>query len=212
MSAPVAESWDRIVGWLTENLPATANFVNPPAPDKTIFWLETAIGYSLPADLADYLRLADGTRHRWVRGSLIPTLYNLLPAEGMLSERKKWRQVYGEKRRPEDDQPAGTRSDEWLDAFLPIADAAVGVSLFVDLRPGDRYGCVCEFDPESGGHVSAPWWTGVADMFEDVAEAMVNGRPALQEYSNGARWRLRPVLPGFEEDDDYLRWDSVYAD
>lgn len=215
MSAPVARSWNHIVDWLRENLPETALLVNPPAADKTIVWLETAIGYRLPPDLTEFLKLADGTRHRWIQGRLIPTLFNLIPVEDMLTRRKMLRGIYGVRPRPEDDEPAGSRVVEWLDAFLPIGESGTSVSLFVDLRPGELHGCVCEFSPEQGGHHTAPKWGGVGAMLEDVAEAMVSRRPALQEYIEGAgrlENRGRPMLPAFEEEDGYLRWDWVYED
>jgi hypothetical protein len=47
-------------------------------------------------------------------------------------------------------------------------------------------------------------------MLEDVAAAMVDGRPALQTYADGATWpgsRLGHHLPEVI-DDGYLHWVS----
>ncbi|TWD79642.1 cell wall assembly regulator SMI1 [Kribbella amoyensis] len=210
----VTQSWSQIVTWLEQNAPATAALINPPADPKTIRWLETAIGYSLPPDLSEYLRQADGTRHRWVQGRLVPTLYNLVPCEDMLDIHKMWIKISGRGPHLGDADPAGTLSTEWLGAFLPIGESGTSVKLFVDLRPGDLHGCVGEYSPEDGGFHSVPWWPSVGVMLEDLAEAMVNRRPACQEYATATTtaWsKPRPYLPTVEED-GYLRWDRVYED
>lgn len=64
--------------------------------------------------------------------------------------------MYGRRSRPEDNHPAGAPTTEWLEAFLPISEAIIGLTLYVDLRPGDRYGWVCDGDPENGGYLDEP--------------------------------------------------------
>lgn len=213
MNSDVAASWSRIVDWLTVHHPATAALVNPPATAVDLRYLEAAINRPLPADLVALLKLADGTEHRAVRGSLIPTLYNLVPVKDMLSARQMLQQVRhyvsGSGPWAGDDDPAGQRTAEWLDSFLPIADAADTGVLYVDLRDGELRGCVWEWYPEGGGD-SAPRWGSVGEMLDDVATALTDGRPALQTYSEGAVWpekRISPQLP--EIDDNYLRWFAV---
>ncbi|TDW98264.1 SMI1/KNR4 family protein [Kribbella sp. VKM Ac-2566] len=209
----VATSWSRIVGWLATNQPATAALVNPPAAAVDIRYLQAAINRPLPADLAELLELANGTEHRAVRGSLIPTLYNLVPVMDMLSIRQMLqrieRDLFGPDSRPGDSQPAGSPTADWLDSFLPIADAADAGLLYVDLRDGDQFGCVWEWYAE-GGVAPAPWWASVSEMIDDVAYALAEGRPALQTYANGAAQpaqRLPPYLP--EVNEGYLRWSAT---
>jgi cell wall assembly regulator SMI1 len=209
----VATSWPRIVGWLTANHPATAALVNPPATAVDIRYLQAAINRPLPADLVELLELANGTEHRAVRGSLIPTLYNLVPVMDMLSIRQMQqrieRDIFGPGPRPGDREPAGSPTSDWLDSFLPIADAADAGLLYVDLRDGDQFGCVWEWYAE-GGMALAPWWSSVGEMIDDVACALVEGRPALQAYANGAARpaeRLSAQLA--EVDDGYLRWSAA---
>ncbi|MEU4390580.1 SMI1/KNR4 family protein [Kribbella sp. NPDC023855] len=205
----VATSWSRITGWLAVHHPATATLVNPPATAVDLRYLEAAINRPLPADLVELLELANGTQHRSVRGSLIPTLYNLVPVTDMLKTRqmlqKIQRQIFGSGARPGESDAAGQSSMDWLDSFLPIAEAADAGLLYVDLRDGDQRGCVWEWYAE-GGPASAPWWSSVGEMLDDVAGALVDGRPALQKYASGAVWpeKRAPYLP--EVDDDYLRW------
>ncbi|ONI78386.1 hypothetical protein BWI15_00465 [Kribbella sp. ALI-6-A] len=209
----VATSWGRIISWLTAHHQATATLINPPATVVDLRYLEAAINRPLPADLVALLKLANGTQHRAVRGSLIPTRFNLVPVKDMLSTRqmlqKIQHQISGSGPWPGDSDPAGRPSTDWLDTFLPIADAGDGAFLYIDLRDGDQSGCVWEWDAEGGGE-SAPWWNSVSEMLDDVAAAFVDGRPALQIYSSGAVWpaqRLSPQLP--EIDDGYLQWFAV---
>lgn len=203
----VAASWDRITNWVTVHHPATAALINPPATAVEVRYLQAAINRPLPADLVTLLELANGTQHRAVRGSLIPTLYNLVPVMDMLSTRqmlqKIQQQIFGSGPRPGDDDPAGRPTRDWLDSFLPIADAADAGHLYMDLRDGDQFGCIWEWYPEGGG-ASAPWWGSVTEMLDDVAAALVDGRPAFKTYSGGAS----PQLP--EVDDGYLQWFAVY--
>jgi cell wall assembly regulator SMI1 len=209
----VATSWERIVGWLAVHQPKTVGLINPPATAVEIRYLGAAINRPLPDDLVEFLELANGTEHRAVRGSLIPTLYNLVPVMDMLSMRKMWREIqrgiHGSGRWAGDGDPAGRRTNDWLDCFLPIAEAADGGLLYVDLRDGDQFGCVTEWYPE--GEASAPRWGGVGEMLDDVASAFVDGRPALQKYASGAVWpetRLTPHLA--EVDEGRLQWSAVY--
>ncbi|WP_344158618.1 hypothetical protein [Kribbella yunnanensis] len=84
----VSKSWSRIVDWLATNHPSTVPHINPPATAVDLRYLQAAMNRPLPADLVEYLQIANGTEHRYIRGSLIPPLYNLLPAMGMLSTRQ----------------------------------------------------------------------------------------------------------------------------
>ncbi|TDW18971.1 SMI1/KNR4 family protein [Kribbella kalugense] len=209
----VARSWSRIVDWLAANHPTTAALVNPPATAVDIRYLQAAINRPLPADLVELLELANGTEHRAVRGSLIPTLYNLVPVMDMLSIRQMLqeieRRIVGSGPRRGDSEPAGSPTTDWLDTFLPIADAADAGLLYVDLRDGDQFGCVWEWYAEGGG-ASAPWWASVGEMIDDVASALTEGRPALQAYANGAVWPAQRHSPQLAEvDEGYLRWSAT---
>lgn len=208
----VATSWLRIADWLADNHAATAALVNPPATAVDVRYLQAAINRPLPADLVELLELANGTEHRAIRGSLIPTLYNLVPVMDMLSIRQMLqgiqRDIFGSGPWPGDSEPAGSPTSDWLDSFLPIADAADAGLLYVDLRDGDQFGCVWQWYAE-GGVAPAPWWSSVGEMIDDVACALVDGRPALQAHANGAERPARRLSPQLAQvDDGYLLWSK----
>ena len=87
MTDPVPTSWARIVDWL---VPATRRLINPPATPVDLRYLEAAMNRPLPADLVALLQLADGTRYRAIRGSVVPFHYNLVPVMEMLAIRRRW--------------------------------------------------------------------------------------------------------------------------
>ncbi|MFC9692828.1 SMI1/KNR4 family protein [Kribbella sp. NPDC056951] len=201
----VSTSWSRIVDWLATNHPSTVPHINPPATAVDLRYLQAAMNRPLPADLVEYLQIANGTTHRSIAGSLIPTLYNLIPVMEMLSrrhlEQKTQRGLHGAGPWSGDGDPAGSMSTDWLDNFLPIAEAADAGLLYVDLRDGDQFGCVWEWYPE-GGPSGAPWWGGVGEMLEEIASAFVDGGAASRKGRS-------PELP--HVDDGYLRWGNVPA-
>ncbi|MFI5734636.1 SMI1/KNR4 family protein [Kribbella sp. NPDC051587] len=200
----VATSWDRIVGWLAANHPATVPHINPPATAVDLRYLQAAMNRPLPTDLVEYLQIADGTNHRYVGGYLIPPFYNLLPIMDMLSARKIHQEIRhridGTGPWASESEPAGQRPTNWLDSFLPVAGAYDGGLLFVDLRDGDQFGCISEWD--EGVMEPPPRWSGVGEMLDEVASALVDGHPAPTKYHS-------PDLP--QVNDGYLRWGDVPA-
>ncbi|GAB3925636.1 hypothetical protein GCM10029976_019210 [Kribbella albertanoniae] len=201
---PVATSWSRIVEWLAANDPATVTRINPPATAVDLRYLQAALNRPLPVDLVEYLEIADGTEHRYIRGALIPPFYNLLPVMEMLSSRKMMRGIQrgirGSGPWPSDGEPAGQPPTDWLDCFLPIATAYDGGLLYLDLRDGDQFGCVWQWHEWSVE--SAPFWSGVGEMLDEIASAFVDGRPAPTRYHS-------PDLP--QVTDGYLRWGDIPA-
>ncbi|MET7282592.1 SMI1/KNR4 family protein [Kribbella sp. NPDC005582] len=198
----VATSWSRIVSWLEANDPATATRINPPATTVDLRYLQAAMNRPLPTELVEYLEIANGTEHRYIRGALVPPFYNLLPVMEMLSSRKMLRDIQrgiGEAGPLlGDSDPAGHPPHEWLDCFLPIALAYDGGLLYVDLRDGDQFGCVWEW--HEWNVESAPYWRGVGEMLAEIAGAFVDGRPAPTRYHS-------PDLP--QVTDGYLHWGEL---
>jgi cell wall assembly regulator SMI1 len=202
----VPESWALIVGWLENHLPTAFERLEPPAAWSAVTAVREGMGRRLPSDLLAWLNLNNGFKPRGGFGNILPTLYTPLPCEEMLARREMLRSIYADRPRPGELAPAGAKSFEWLDSFLPIADSGTDVELFVDLRDGDLYGCIGQFDAPGGGFW-APYWTSTADMLADVADALTLGRPARQAYANMAStpWSRRPAqLPYVDK--GRLRW------
>jgi cell wall assembly regulator SMI1 len=202
----VGESWGRIAGWLGDHLPAAVDCIELPAPESAISHLAATVGRELPPDLVAWLRMSNGMVIRKAFGSLLPTLYVPFSCEGMLRKHAELTSILGS---GEDGAPAGTASVPWLDTFLPIGDSWSDPVLVVDLRPGEQYGCVGVFDLEAEGF-EEPRWSSTAYMLSDVAEALVSGRPVLQDYAARAvrPWRRVPAYVPVVED-ARLVWQPV---
>ncbi|GAA1535262.1 SMI1/KNR4 family protein [Kribbella lupini] len=202
----VVQSWDRITGWLQQNLPAALECIEPPASPEDLREVSAAAGSELPPDLITWLRLVNGMAVRVPFGSLLPTLYVPFSCARMLERRDQLTAALGG---PSNSDPAGTRSIEWHEDFLPIGDSWSDPNLVVDLRAGEQFGCIGEFDLESEGF-EAPWWSSTTEMLFDVAEALVSGRPALADYAARATrpWRQVPAyIPQLE--DGRLVWQPA---
>lgn len=204
----VAQSWDRITGWLRLNLPAAVECIEPPAAPEDIHGVSVAVGHELPSDLVEWLRLVNGMTVRVAFGSLLPTLYVPFSCARMLERRDQLTAALGSQSSLD---PAGTRSIEWHEGFLPIGDSWSDPNLVVDLRAGEQFGCIGEFDLESEGFTE-PWWSGTTEMLYDVAEALVSGRPALADHAARAArpWRQVPAY-GPHLEDGRLEWWPVVA-
>ncbi|WP_433166332.1 SMI1/KNR4 family protein [Kribbella sp. CA-247076] len=213
MQPSVAESWTTITQWLKQHVPSAYDALQPPASFRGIAAVRSGMGRRLPSDLVAWLNLNNGFEPRGGFGNILPVLFTPWPCEDMLRRREMWRQVYAGHDRPGDDQPAGTSSAAWLDSFLPIGDAFTDVELFVDLRDGDLYGCVGQFDSESG--FDLPRWFSVAEMLADVADALTLDQPALQDHgrrSHAAAPYWTPHAWHPYVDDGRLRWNLVDLD
>lgn len=217
MNPSVAESWSSITSWLEEHLPHALEHLQPPASGSEVSGLRAATSRRLPSDLIAWLTLNDGFSWKAAFGNLIPVLYVPMGIDRMLHDREMLRtvtaSVFPERSQAAEHDPAGTRSFEWLDAFLPIGDAGTDSHLFVDLRDGEHHGCVGTFDYESGGF-SGPRWFSIAEMLADVADALTLNQPALQDYGRRTHAATRfPTDPPRAWrpylDENYLRWDLV---
>jgi hypothetical protein len=153
-----------------------------------------------------WLNLTNGFSVRGGFGNLIPTMHTPLPCEEMLPRREMLRGIYANQLRPGELEPAGSASVEWLDYFLPISDSGTDLELFVDLRDGDLYGCIGQFDAAASGF-RTPRWMSVTEMLADVAAALTLGRPALQDFAARAStaWTQVPAQVAYL-DGARLRW------
>jgi cell wall assembly regulator SMI1 len=195
----VTDSWQTITRWLGDRLPAAIADLNPPASATDIRDLESAIGLELPADLREWLQLNDGMGAGGSFGRILPPLHNPIPCRRILTEHATWMSICGA---PSND-PAGSLAWDYAPAFVPFADDGAGTSLFVDLRGGDRHGCVGHWDPEMGAY-DRPLWPSVAAMLADIATALGTGTTALESDGDGPdRWQVEL------KDGKWLSWNQL---
>jgi cell wall assembly regulator SMI1 len=204
----VDEAWTRIAGWLTERAPLAASQIRQPASPADIAALQGELPRPLPDDLVCWWRAVDG--FTWgIVYSLIPTLH--VPVQ--ISEARRLRETALDlMRRSGDDTAmsglAGDASLVYLDAFVPIAVDHCGQILFVDVRDGPDHGCVVEWDHEQGA-LHPALWDGVRSMLNDIADALLLGRPALSAHARLRRGRLFNPLEchAVVSADGDLSWD-----
>ncbi|MEV4263240.1 SMI1/KNR4 family protein [Kribbella sp. NPDC049584] len=209
-----------IIGWLKEHLPHALDHLQPPASWSEISALRAAMDRRLPSDLIAWLTFNNGFGWHADFGSLIPFLYIPMGIDRMLRDRKMLREVtssiFPDRAPSAEQQSAGTRTFEWLDAFLPIGDAGTDCHLFVDLREGEHHGCVGDFDYQSGGF-SIPDWFSIGEMLADVADALVLNQPARADL--GRRRHAATPFPTHPPvawtpyiDEGRLHWQQVNLD
>lgn len=174
MDIPVEESWRRIADWTARHAPSTAAAIRPSAGKAEIDRTRDAVGRPLPADLLDWWRLMDGIADADYRvWSPIPPFYRPLPVAEV-------REQFASLSRFADESccgaagahaaVAGEPTFGFCTATVPICRDSGGDVLVVDLRDGDRRGCIMEWLAEDGYVPTA--WAGTGPMLADVADRL----------------------------------------
>jgi cell wall assembly regulator SMI1 len=221
MTTDVDATWPRIVAWLREHAPTTAEPLGPPATDEAIAEAETEVGASFPADLRAWFRQADGIATASHPDTLIPPHFRPYSLRQALRTRRTWLDV-GDSllghdgfgfayREGENDKSAGLGCDTWLPRWLPIAGDGGGTDLFVDLRGGQEHGCLMTYDKVEACY-GPPLWRNVAAMVAEIADALVLdsvavGCRSVVSADNRLGWRSPDGLwlNGFPLREDSLR-------
>jgi cell wall assembly regulator SMI1 len=182
----VDTAWAGITGWLAAHAPLTASLIRPPATAADIEALQGELSRPLPDDLVRWWQLVDGfTLHTTY--PLIPTMYVPVPVARAREIRHK--QLDLTRRFGGTVRATGRAADmsHWfLDAFVPLAVDNCGQVLYADLRRGDWYGSVAEWDHEQGA-LFPILWRDVTSMLDDIAEALESGGRALGGYADRLR-------------------------
>jgi cell wall assembly regulator SMI1 len=204
----VDESWAVITGYVRRYAPRHLDKLRPGATPEALRLVEQAVGGPLPADLARWWQLANGSD---VGFFLVPQSFAPNSTTGALSSRESWLKVAADML-PDASvvsarcalEPAGTAVEgAWLPQWLPIAEESQR-SLMVDLRRGPAHGCVGEVGV--GFTLTSPRWPSTAAMLAAVAEAIRRDIPIdgfhIWADENRLKWDTavwRWVYPGGEE-------------
>jgi cell wall assembly regulator SMI1 len=180
----VSTLWTRIVNLVEDGDPDLFDAINPPASDRAIARVASVVGRTLPADLVEFWSLADGVDHNAAlqtsSGTRRPGKLPYSTAQA-LEEREMLLQVAGLVSELSDEdlvrylavqdaEPAGTwELRYWLPSWIPLASNDGGDYLLVDLRRGERFGCIMSYSTDVGSSAQ-PLWPSVTAMLTSAAE------------------------------------------
>jgi cell wall assembly regulator SMI1 len=175
----VRRSWTSIVGWLETHAPASAAALHGPADERALLAGQAETGRLWPPQLLAWLRMNDG-EGRTGDAQVLPLGYLPLGVDWIVENWRTMVQVSTEVFGPvetaaADTQPAGSKTFAFPRSWLPIGDDTGGDLLFVDLRTGDRSGCIGAYE-EGDAFTRPAIWEDIAAMLEDVAAALHTGR------------------------------------
>ncbi|MEV4130548.1 SMI1/KNR4 family protein [Dactylosporangium sp. NPDC049742] len=175
-----------VLAWLDRSMPGAVSQLRPPARNEDLRAVETAVGRSLPGDLASWWRAMDGVDGTL---SLIPPHHSPYSTRAALENREilldGWNAAVGHDD-PErfdalvadaEQEPAGSACRfAWLPSWLPIAGDRGGDYVFADLRPGPANGCLRLFYRDAGAS-DVVVWPGVAAMVAEIATGVTFDLP-----------------------------------
>ncbi|GHO96794.1 hypothetical protein KSF_068420 [Reticulibacter mediterranei] len=177
------EIWKRIEAWLGAHTPEVMNNVYAGAAEEDIRQLEMKLGYQLPDDLRDSLRIHNGTASWFVDG------WELLSVDRIWQEQQVQLEVLHDLQEEAGEIEAGERVWWWYPHWIPFASFGNGDLLCVEVDPssGEQSGQIIEFYHESYSLWIAPNFQAVLSAFADHLEA---GGYALDEFG-GLRSKTR---------------------
>ena len=206
--ATASTAWQRVVAWCAAHAPVTAAVLHGPADEEALAVVQAELGQVWPEDLVAWLQVSDGA-DRDLAAAIIPGGYIPIPIGRIRTEWQLMtdiaRELGGEENLAAvDSAPAGAASGLFSRSWVPMGDFTNGDLLFVDLRPGDHHGAVCEWWNDDGFHGAGQrgvLWTGVAQMAAAIADALEERRATAQV--SGYRHLLPTVTDGV------LRWEHT---
>jgi cell wall assembly regulator SMI1 len=171
----VERAWQRLVSWCERNAPVTFGQLRPPAPMSELEAAQDRFVRRWPDDLSRWYALHDG--FAWDCADTPLPDRRVLSLEEMADRAEMFAGFYEEGDqlvRDGEQQTAGDIAFAFLPSFVPIGENVAGCFLFVDTRPGPRYGCVSDWDHDEGA-LREPKWASATDMLEAVAAALEAG-------------------------------------
>ncbi|MFC7328324.1 SMI1/KNR4 family protein [Marinactinospora rubrisoli] len=180
MFPPIERSWRRILDWTAAHVP---HALVEGASEAELDAAERRLGFPLPPESRLWWTL-----ERPGDVGLVPPFHDFIDLDTALDIREMALDVRGPGTSPTgdpqaggtplpDDRAAGTPPYDYSPRFLPIACDGAGDHVYVDLRDGERHGCVMYWAHDDANDEPAEW-LGLAHMLDDIAEALETGRPA----------------------------------
>jgi cell wall assembly regulator SMI1 len=126
-------NWIALESWLSANWPEGLTSLNPPATDKQISDLERELGFRLPADFVECLKIHNGQCEQL---PFFDRMY-FLSCEAILTEWRVWKELLdggdfnGILSSPED----GIKNDWWNTKWIPFTHNGSGDHLCIDADP-----------------------------------------------------------------------------
>jgi cell wall assembly regulator SMI1 len=177
------EIWERIEAWLKTYTPQIMNNVYAGAAEEDIEQLEMKLGYQLPDDLRDSLRIHNGTASCFVDG------WELLSVDRIWQEQQMQLEVLHDLQEEAGEIEEGERVWWWYPHWIPFASFGNGDLLCVEVDPssGEQFGWIIEFYHEMYSLWIAPNFQAVLSAFADHLEM---GEYTLDEFG-GLRNKAR---------------------
>ena len=178
----VERAWHRITTWCERCAPGTAATLRPSAGEQVVGAAERATGVMWPLELKHWYSLHDGVDFHDSDGEF---LLGFMPTSlETLLQRHAWMVKLWADRPTRDNrtrkqliaEPAGTPAGVYLPCYLPIGALMDASSLVLDARRGTLAGAVREFDETKADGTGAPPWSSLAELLEDVAGTLEQGR------------------------------------
>ncbi|MBO0880603.1 MAG: SMI1/KNR4 family protein, partial [Mycobacterium sp.] len=149
------------------------------------------------ADVAEGLRewfdLHDGADWNQGSGDILPFCL-LLGMEDSIGQSQLIRQIWTEQEDPSHisaamAQPAGEIAATWLPAYVMIGDDTCGGGLFIDLRDGERKGCIRFWDKTEADD-GAIETSSLTELISGVTDSIRNRTPICQHVATVVDGRI----------------------
>src|SRR6476660_10167222 len=131
------EIWEKFESWLSTNWSDGLKDLNPPATEKEIAELESALGVSLPCDYVACLKVHNG------QGNSAGGLFDnseFLSTSAILDQWKVWKELLdsGEFNDYKSEPQEGIKDDWWNARWIPFTHNGGGDHYCIDLDPSAR--------------------------------------------------------------------------
>lgn len=172
--------WNSFEAWLSSNFAEGLEDLNPPATDDEISHLEHHLGFSLPADFVDCLKIHNGQKN--TAGGLFEAT-EFLSTRRIAEEWKVWKELHdgGDFEGNLSNPAEGVKNDWWNPKWVPFTYNGAGDHFCLDLdpAPGGQSGQVITMWHDFGERaLLAP---SFQVWFQNYVQAILDGKYVYSE-------------------------------